>query len=315
MSARVIAGRILCPLLLLVLAISQIMIGGNALPTWLSVLAQKFDMNSMTLLRVLIMFESAFAVLIILLGRGRGIVLAHIALIIVAFVSLAECAAAVRSQELASVVAAASFFTVAGALELTLLKTASGQSPHTTQAKARTSPFAKILAVALVFVAIGIAANARLAPRTITDGAVEVREVPRGQANSRVIEMTPPNWVGKSLRETPIGQFVPDVIDLLGQDGILVLYNPRCGTCHDLFDVYFSGEEMELPIVALEVPPADNALLVESEYDENVDCPTCEFTTLPNGPMWLVGVPYVIRVVNETVTCVGKDGPEACLED
>ena len=126
--------------------------------------------------------------------------------------------------------------------------------------------------------------------------------------------MTPPNWVGRSIRETPIAQFVPDVIDLLGDDGILVLYNPRCGTCHDMFDVYFSGEEMELPIVALEIPPTENAILAESEYSDQVDCPTCEFTKLPDGPMWLVGVPYVMRVVNETVTCVGKDGPEGCLD-
>ena len=313
MSARVIAGRILCPLLLLILAISQIAIGGNALPTWMSVVVQKSEMDPLTWLRVLIMLEAGFALFILILGRGPGIYLSHIALICIAFVSLAECAAAIRSQSLASVVVAASFFTVAGALELTLLRGSPDSSRQADEPIPRSSPLAKILAVVLVIVAVAIAANAQLAPRTMTDGAVDVREAPRDQTNSRVIEMTPPAWVGKSLRETPIGQFVPDVIDLIGQDGILVLYNPRCGTCHDLFDVYFSGEDMELPIVALEVPPAENALLVESEYEDDVDCPTCEFTSLPNGPMWLVGVPYVIRVVDEIVTCVGKDGPEDCL--
>ena len=313
MSARILASRILCPLLLLVLAASQLMVGGNALPTWLAVLLQKSDLDPLTWLRVLIMLETSFALFILLIGRTPGLILSHIALILIAFVSLAECAAAVRSQNLASVVIAASFFTISGALELTLL----GKQPERTTNPASpprpSSPVVQIITMALVVVSVAVAANVRLAPRTLTDGAVAMREAPTN-TNSRVIEMTPPAWIGKSLRETPIGQFVPDVIDLIGEDGILVLYNPRCGTCHDLFDVYFSGEDLELPIVALEVPPADNAVLVESEYSEDVDCPTCEFTSLPNGPMWLVGVPYVIRVVDETVTCVGKDGPEGCLD-
>ncbi|MEE2681007.1 MAG: hypothetical protein VX641_01410 [Planctomycetota bacterium] len=313
MSARVIASRILCPLLLLVLAASQLAIGGNALPTWLAVLLQKSDLDPLTWLRVLIMLEVSFALFILFLGRGPGILLSHLALICIAFVSLAECAAAVRSQNLASVVISASFFTLAAALELVLLR----GHPKTTREDGptrRASPVAKIIASTLVVVSVAIAANAQLAPRTLTDGAVANREAPT-ETNSRIIEMTPTGWVGRSLRETPIGQFVPDVIDLMEDDGILVLYNPRCGTCHDLFDVYFSGDDMELPIVALEVPPTDTAVLVESEYSEDVDCPTCEFTSLPNGPMWLVGVPYVIRVVDEVVTCVGKDAPEGCLDD
>ena len=311
MLIRLIAGRILCPLLLLFLVVTQLAIGGNALPTWLAVIAQRMDQDPLTYLRILIMLESAAAFSILLVTTKRTYLLSQIALILVAFVSLAECAAAVRSRELPDVVISAIFLAIALALELALLKAEpAGEEPP----RRRGSPASlKVVATVLIILMIGIAANASIAPRTLSEGAVAQREAPTA-GGGRAIEMTPTNWVGRSIRETPIAQFVPDVVDILGRDGILVLYNPRCGTCHDLFELYFSGEQMELPIVALEVPPADNALILESEYDDQVNCPSCEFMKLPGGPMWLVGVPYVIRVVDETITCVGKDGPENCLD-
>lgn len=311
MSVRLIAGKILCPLLLLFLVATQLAIGGNALPTWLAVIAQRMDQDPLTYLRILIMLESAAAFSILLITTNRRYLLSQTALILVAFVSLAECAAAVRSRELPDVVISAIFLAIAIALELVLLKPEPSRRSPTSP---RRSPMPlKVFAVVVIILMVGIAANASIAPRTLSEGAVAQREAPSG-GSGRAIEMTPTNWVGRSIRETPLAQFVPDVIDILGEDGILVLYNPRCGTCHDLFELYFSGEQMELPIVALEVPPADNALLLESEYADQVNCPTCEFMKLPGGPMWLVGVPYVIRVVDETITCVGKDGPEDCLE-
>ncbi|MAJ46327.1 MAG: hypothetical protein CBC35_03315 [Planctomycetes bacterium TMED75] len=311
MSLRLIAGRILCPLLLLFLVVTQLAIGGNALPTWLAVIAQRMNQDPLTYLRILIMLESAAAFSILFFTTNRKYVLSQTALILVAFVSLAECAAAVRSRELSDVVIAAIFLAIALALEFILLKPDPSRQNRITRKGSR-APL-KAVGTVLIILMVGIAANASIAPRTLSEGAIAQREVPSG-GGARAIEMTPTNWIGRSIRETPIAQFVPDVIDILGEDGILVLYNPRCGTCHDLFELYFSAEEVELPIVALEVPPADNALLLESEYADQVNCPSCEFMKLPGGPMWLVGVPYVIRVVDETITCVGKDGPEDCLE-
>ena len=119
-------------------------------------------------------------------------------------------------------------------------------------------------------------------------------------------------WVGRSIIETPIGQFTPDAVGQLGEKGVLILYNPRCGTCHDLFDVHFS-EGSDITLVAIEVPPTEEALVLDSEYDDQVDCPTCVFMSLPEGPLWLVGVPYVMMVENGVVTCVAMDGPGECL--
>ncbi|MEC7352110.1 MAG: hypothetical protein VYD99_03210 [Planctomycetota bacterium] len=312
MSTRLIAGRFLCPLLLLVLVGFQFAIGGNALPTWLSVLAQKNGQDPLSYLKILIMVEFTVATVILLLGTGRRMVLSQIAMVVVAFVALAECAAAVRNQTLGPVFVAAAFFVVALSLEAVMLRSA---PPGTAEPRATRGMGARLAGVvAMLLVGLGVLANVEIAPRTFSDGAVARRGDAQDRVSGRVIEMNPKQWVGRSLRETPIAQFVPDAIEQLQSDGVLVLYNPRCGTCHDLFEVYFSDEDPGLRIVALEVPPTDRNEVLESEYSGQVNCPSCVFTTLPDGPMWLVGVPYVVRVVDETVTCVSVNEPGDCLE-
>ncbi|MEC8559832.1 MAG: hypothetical protein VXY94_07120 [Planctomycetota bacterium] len=312
MSTRLIAGRFLCPLLLLVLVSFQFAVGGNALPTWLSVLAQKNGQDPLSYLKILIMVEFTVATVILLLGTGRRMVLSQIAMVVVAFVALAECAAAVRNQTLGPVFVAAAFFVVALSLEAVMLRSA---PPGTAEPRATRWMGARLAGVvAMLLVGLGVLANVEIAPRTFSDGAVARRGDAQDRVSGRVIEMNPKQWVGRSLRETPIAQFVPDAIEQLQSDGVLVLYNPRCGTCHDLFEVYFSDEDPGLRIVALEVPPTDRNEVLESEYSGQVNCPSCVFTTLPDGPMWLVGVPYVVRVVDETVTCVSVNEPGDCLE-
>ena len=312
MSTRLIAGRLLCPLLLLVLVVVQFSVGGNALPTWLSVLAQKNGQDPLSYLKLLIMVEFSVAIVILLLGTGRRMLLSQVAMIVVAFVALAECAAAVRNQALGPVFVAASFFVVALSLEGVMLR---GAPPAPTERRPLGGMGARLAGVVtLLLVGLGVLANVEIAPRTYSDGAVARRGDAQDRVSGRVIEMNPKQWVGRSLRETPIAQFVPDAIEQLESDGVLVLYNPRCGTCHDLFEVYFSAEDPGLRIVALEVPPTDRNEVLESEYSDQVNCPSCVFTSLPDGPMWLVGVPYVVRVVDETVTCVSVNEPGDCLE-
>lgn len=312
MPTRLIAGRILCPFLLLVLVVFQFAVGGNALPTWLSVLAQKNGQDPLSYLKLLIMVEFTVAILVLLVGTGRRMVLSQIAMIVVAFVALAECAAAMRNQALGPMFVAAGFFVAALALEAVMLRGNSHGHPEPRAPRAMGARLAGV--VTLLLVGLGVLANVEIAPRTFSDGAVARRGDAQDRVSGRVIEMNPKQWVGRSLRETPIGQFVPDAIEQLQSDGVLVLYNPRCGTCHDLFEVYFSTEDPGLRIVALEVPPTDRNEVLESEYSEQVNCPSCVFASLPDGPMWLVGVPYVVRVVDETVTCVSVNEPGDCLE-
>ena len=305
--------RILCPVLLLVLAGSQLRIGGNALPIWLSTLSLKNDVDPMTTLKFLIAIELCLAMLLLFFG-ARLLRIAQGTLCTIAFVALAEASAAFKRGETTSIAVSVAFAVVS--LGLLLMNSGSKNRSDETEppasAKRRTNGLALFSCLILCCVAVAVPLNTPLAPRTISDGAIIARAAPGQNDGSRIIEMNPMQWVGRPLLETPIGQFTPDALGQLGEKGILVLYNPRCGTCHDMFDVHFS-EGADVPLVAIEVPPTEEAVVLESEYGEEVDCPTCIFMSLPQGPMWLVAVPYVMIVEDGVVTCVAKDGPGECL--
>ncbi|MBB46960.1 MAG: hypothetical protein CMJ33_00020 [Phycisphaerae bacterium] len=263
-------------------------------------------------MKFLIAIELCLAMVMLFFG-GRVFRVAQGTLCIIAFVALAEASAAFKRGEMTSIVVS----TIVALASIVFLFMISGVRQRDKQSEpsaavARTSGLSIFACLILCCVGIAIPLNTSLAPRTISDGAVVAREAPGQNDGSRIIEMNPMQWVGRSLLETPIGQFTPDALGQLGDKGILILYNPRCGTCHDMFDVHFS-EGADIPLVALEVPPTEEAVVLESEYDEEVDCSTCIFMSLPQGPLWLVAVPYVMTVENGVVTCVAKDGPGDCL--
>ena len=304
--------RILLPTLLLFIAISQIRIGGNALPIWISTLSLKNDVNPTGVLKAMIAIELCLATIFYFYGsKVRRLAQACVA--IMAFVALAECSAGFKRGESASIATSA---TVA-LISIVFLVLISGKNSQTRDDAARNArPGASGLGIFACIVVclsgIAIPLNTSLAPRTISDGAIMARDLPTEAGGSRIIEMNPMQWVGRSILETPIGQFTPDAVGQLGENGILILYNPRCGTCHDMFDIHFS-EGADRPIVAIDVPPTEEAVLLESEYDDQVDCASCVFMSLPKGPLWLVSVPFVMTVENGVVTCVSKDGPGECL--
>ena len=309
---KTVTLRILLPTVLVVLAGSQLQIGGNALPIWISTLSLKNDFDPVTTLKFLIAIELCFAVLLFFFGH-RLLRLAQVTLGILAFVALAECSAGVKRGESTSIITSS----IIALISLTLLILISGSRKEETDDGARkpeskTSGIAVFACMILCLVAIAVPLNRSLAARTISDGAIMSRDMPPTNSGSRIIEMNPMQWVGRPLIETPIGQFTPDAIGQLGEKGVLILYNPRCGTCHDMFDVHFS-EGSDLPLVAIDVPPTEEAIILESEYDDEVDCPTCVFMSLPQGPLWLVGVPYVMTVEAGVITCVAMDGPGDCL--
>ncbi len=304
--------RILLPTTLLLLGFYQYRIGGNALPIWISTLAIKNDLDPVSVLKFLIGIELVLSTVLYAYG-DRLVRLAQTCLAAMAFVALAECSAAFKRGETSSIILASILALMSAGL-LVLISRPNRRTMETgerTRAR-KSSGIGIFTCVVICFVGIAIPLNTNLPPRTISDGAIMARDAPAENEGSRIIEMNPMQWVGRSIIETPIGQFTPDAIGQLGEKGILILYNPRCGTCHDLFDVYFS-EGADLPLVALEVPPTEEAVILESEYPDEVDCPTCVFMSLPQGPLWLVGVPYVMVIENGVVTCVAMDGPGDCL--
>ena len=310
MSRRTLIVAILVPLLLLVLVVAQLFVGGNALPIWIASIAQGRQQDPLIYLRGLIVLELIAAIFLIFFGRRlplAGIVV----LVCIAFVSLAECSAAVRRELLGSVTVAAIIFTISLCLCFALMRT---QTPKKSEAATSVAPIGILAMAVLILATAGVAMNLPLAPRTFADGAPLRATIQNTSQESRIIELAPESWLGMDLSETVLGRFVPDVKDVVGTGhGVVVLYNPRCGTCHDLFDVYFS-EGVDLPVAALLVPPSEQEVVIPSEYPEEVNCPGCEMMSLPNGPLWLVQPPVVLGVTDGVVTCVATDDPTPCFK-
>lgn len=315
MTRQTLLVAILVPLLLLMLAAIQLMVGGNALPIWIASIAQGREQDPLTYLRVLILLEFFFAFLLIFFGRRMPIV-GLLVLAGIAFISLAECSAAVRRELLGSLVFAAIIFALALVLGFAFLR-ARSRDKREDALPANLPPvrgFTVIAVFALIALAATLAINIPLAPRTLAEGASVRANIDRPVGNQRIIELAPETWVGLDLAETAIGRFVPDVKDIL-QDGrgTIVLYNPRCGSCQDLFDVYFSSG-VDRPTIALLVPPSPQESVLPSEYPDTVNCQGCEFMSLPQGPLWLVQPPVVLGIEDGVIKCVARDDPTPCLE-
>lgn len=120
-------------------------------------------------------------------------------------------------------------------------------------------------------------------------------------------------WPGRPLAETPVVAHLPTLPAIVGPDPVfLVLYSSRCGTCHDLFRERFAGE-LTRRVIAIEIPPAGDAILAAGDGEAAIECPDCERFTLPAGPRWLVRPPTVVRIDGGVVTCVDDASTGACF--
>lgn len=316
MQRRTLIVAFIIPMFLMLLAIAQLIVGGNALPIWITTIAQSQEHDALTYLRVLVTIEILLALVFAFVGRQLTW-LAFIVVALIAFVSLAECSAAVRRELLVPLVTAAALFALSVSILIALSRAnktahALSRSDEST-AVATTSLPMVLLMLLLMFVSTGIAINLPMAPRTFADGVVTRASVDVPQNNSRIIELAPESWIGQDISATEIGLFAPDVKDIVGgKNGIIVLYNPRCGSCHDLFNVYFS-EPLDIPVAAILIPPSPQESVLPSEFPEEVTCPECEMMTLPTGPLWLVSPPVVLGLADGIVTCVASEDPTPCF--
>lgn len=125
-------------------------------------------------------------------------------------------------------------------------------------------------------------------------------------------ELDTANWTGKTIPGSGLGALTPELTALtLEGRSIVVLYNERCGRCHQLFSETLSGRGLR--VIAVRVPPATGAVLAETDQPEEIDCPDCPRLTLPEGPAWLITPPVVLVVEDGRITCVAERDYEACL--
>lgn len=133
----------------------------------------------------------------------------------------------------------------------------------------------------------------------------------KAKANSIDLDLKP--YVGKPISETPIAAYLPRIVaDLGAETAFLVFYNPRCDACHNLFEAHFSEPRLER-VIAVEIPPPPDAVLVEADHYGPIECPSCEFESLPPGPLWLIAPPMTVKVERGVIVCVADRFGGDCL--
>jgi len=295
-----VAARLGVPLLLLVLVVLEIRGGVASLPVWMDGLGGRLDWSDETLVRVVVGLQVALGLATLLVGRWSR-PLAVVALTLLGFAAIAELSALMgRDVEVWRFAAPAAVLAVAGAMLPGLLRMAPKSTPGGSTA------WRVLGLVAIATFALAFAARIPVAPRS-------AEEVP--SFFGEVVEFGPETWAGQTIPATGLPQHVPMLtpLTLEGRTAV-VLYNPRCGSCHDLFDEWFA-EGAPFRVVAVKVPPEAGALLLESDLPADVACPGCERLELRTGPLWLIQPPVVAAVEDGVVTCVAMrpDEVESCL--
>ena len=133
----------------------------------------------------------------------------------------------------------------------------------------------------------------------------------KARINSIDLDLKP--YIGRAVADTPIATYLPRIAAEIGQmTTFVVFYNPHCDACHNLFEAHFSQPRLER-VIAVEIPPAADAILVDADHHGPIECPTCEFETLPPGPLWLVAPPMTVKIEAGVITCVADRFGGDCL--
>lgn len=114
-------------------------------------------------------------------------------------------------------------------------------------------------------------------------------------------------WEGQSIRTVGLDRYLPEFLPTLDAvapagDAYLVFYNPRCSHCHELFREHFAGA-LDIPVIAIEIPPPPGGTLVETDEPTEIECPDCRFLALPATMAWGVTPPAVVRIEGGVVRC------------
>lgn len=309
MTRRTLIAAVLVPAFLLALIVLQLSFGGNSLPNWISSITIRQEHDPMTYLRVIMIIELSCAMLCFILGR-RAVPVAWIALLLICFTAIAEVSAMWSRSEFSDLVAPLCVIAISLGLGIMLAGTS---RPEEDARPTRVIRWVTFCVLGLIGVSVII--NVPLAPRTFAEGRRLEPPMPNPGAGVAIHTLDVNTWEGLRIDEINLSTFMPD-LPVLTAEGrmILVLYNIGCGDCHDFFEVHFS-EGYHLPVIAIKIPNADGAVLSTSARTDDVICPTCTFTSLPQGPLWLVRPPVVMLVEDGRILCIEDELHERCLDD
>jgi len=134
---------------------------------------------------------------------------------------------------------------------------------------------------------------------------------PQPVVTSIDLDMRP--YLGARLSETPLGKYMPILAERARErDAYIVVYSPSCGTCRTLFIDNFLVP-LEEAVLAVAIPLAEGAVAAAGDDEPPIECLDCEMLTLPEGPLWIVAQPMVLRIEGGKVACVSDRLGGNCL--
>lgn len=290
--------------LLAAIAMAQLVGGPAWLPSWMGNLMRRVDADPLFLLRLIAGCEIALSMLLLALRhnmkRSRGFPSACAG--VVAFIALAQCSSVLTQATRPGAGLGDLLIPLTTLIVAVLLTWRLGSVAVIAREPKRGPSIERIISTAVVCLLIGLTITGRV---PVGNSSVA--------APMRVVELDTASWSERTIPESGLGLHLPQLTALtLEGKSIIVFYDPRCGRCHELFAEYFNKPRAER-IIAVKVPPARDAVLVESDQPQEIDCPDCIKLDLPAGPAWLLTPPVVAVVEDGRINCVAERDYEACL--
>ena len=123
-------------------------------------------------------------------------------------------------------------------------------------------------------------------------------------------------WPGRTLPDTGLSRLLPKLTALTIEGRcVIILYNPECSHCRDLFEKYFAAARTDAKVIAIEIPPAPGTTALMGDTLGPVPCDGCERLTLPAGKLYLVKPPTVLVTEDGRVVCATESDWKSCLGD
>lgn len=294
--------------------------GTSALPAWMAQLGGRVGLDDVGTIRVAIGAMGSLALMALLLGsRPRlGPAIGRVVGGVISFSAIASLSAAIavplRDGIAAPPLAPGVWALAAGFAVYLLADRAGARAAARLAADATAGRAPRVHSPAWTAMLMLASLVAGLA----TSSRVEVVRSVAGKASAvapgTYVELDYTAWAGRTIPDTGLARLNPmlSALTLEGRSAV-VLYDPRCGTCHTLFNEYFSEPREGEKVIAVRVPPNPDADLLPSDRPDEVDCPHCTFIDLPEGKSYLVGRPTLLVVEEGRVTCATEKDFSGCL--
>lgn len=298
--------RILTPLLLIITAIAWIQGGTAWMPLWTSNVGLRIGLSPISSAQLLIGCLFAVAASLLLFGRKPkiGSFFSRFGLVTYAFCCVATLASVMASTPAGAGLAPLLFPAIGLVISLGLYLLID-KSKAVEVAPSRSAFWIGAGIFAIWVVAIGISVRIPLA---ITASA---KQQTVGE-NSVLLDYV--QWQGRTLPDTGLSRLLP-ILTALTLEGrcIIILYNPECSHCRELFEKYFTVARTDVKVIAIEIPPAPGTTALIGDDLGPVPCEGCQRLKLPEGKLYILKPPTVLVVEEGRVTCATDSDWKTCL--